>query len=186
MSQIPEEKLRECAENLVDKVRDTMNQCFMDMIKQGIEEKQFDHLLTLITEVRDRLNRLTPNNRRLQESLNTSIDMDLIKQELEHDAFGPTEFAALTGTVLERLRMLQSPADDIKTNQLETDLYTRANAGAKYAELVPWFLIQVNQRIDKIEADIRAFRQNATQVMMRGYNEHQKEELAKNLGKGCK
>lgn len=160
-------------EAIHQQIRDNFELAFVNLIQKGIEEKDFTHLLKLIEEIRSRLKALTPHEsqKAFRDALDTSIDLELLKQELENDAFGPREFAQLITAIAERIKLCQPPSEDEDTNKLIAEIYKEAREHQKYSVIVPMAIMRFNKKIDKIEASIKAFLENPQQVIMKGVNE---------------
>jgi hypothetical protein len=138
-----EEKLRLQLVEAYDKA-------FTERVKQAIETKENDYIVTLIGELMERLNNLTPSRKDLHNNLRSAVDLVLIKQMLDNNAFDAAEFYKVITALLERAENIQAPADKEHTENIRRDLQS-LTPEMSWADAVGPFFLSLNKVIDLIE-----------------------------------
>ena len=59
---------------------------FWDKMQDEIKEKNYEGLLAVLNEVKERICNLIPNRKDLHKNISDTIDVKLIEQMLKHDA----------------------------------------------------------------------------------------------------
>ena len=70
-------------------VRDVMHKAFWDCLKEDLSQEtpSYEQAFVLLQEVRDNLLDITlPHHTRLRQEIQDTLDLDLIKQQTEHNA----------------------------------------------------------------------------------------------------
>ncbi len=146
--------------HLHTQVQNQMEKAFWDLIKQDLknEPQSFTHLIILITEIKTRLQQLTPNNRKLQTEIEEALDPDFLRTLFENKALDPNHFFNLINFLLFKLKQYCSPERDsmlkIFTNETLNKLQSSTIV---YSEFIPWFFKEVYKHITYIESDISDF-----------------------------
>lgn len=135
-----------------------MRAAFWDSIRADLKQGRYEHLSTLIAEVRDRLCALTPNRLDLRSQTCEVLDPTWLSDILEHEALDPSHFVRIVEFVTARLRMFCSPANDDLALEFQRQAVARAVQGVIWAEFVPWFFSNIYWHLEKIEPLVAAFR----------------------------
>ena len=133
-----------------------MHKAWVDLIRQELVNKEYDHILRLIDEIRDRICGLTPHRIDLHESLRTSVDIPFIKQMLDHNVYGPNEFKTLIDVFLDRILLLQAPAHRSQATDLKQLAHAQLDT-PQWGIYIPELFLGVNKLVDQIEEGIKAF-----------------------------
>jgi hypothetical protein len=142
--------------SLEEQIRTQMHKAWVDLIKQELVNKEYDHILKLIEEIRDRLCNLTPNRADLRQSMYTSVDIPFIKQMLDHDVYGPQEFKTLIDVFLDRVLLLQASAYRTHTTELRDLAHAQLDTPA-WGIHIPELFLGVNKLVDQIEEGVKEF-----------------------------
>lgn len=86
--------------------------------KDPMTASDADWVASLLRELVDRLNGLTPHRADFHEQLERSIDVDLARQMLLHGAADESDMEQLVDVVHARLRMLCAPVQDEDVEEL--------------------------------------------------------------------
>lgn len=118
------------------------------------ELKVNDHKRTieLLNEIKIRLKQLIPSREDLHQNLDDSIDIDLIKQMIEHNAFNNQDIKKLALYIGHFIRNLEAIEDDV-----DTDAWIKTIEEDK-CTLVDLFKTAF-RKIEKVESDRERFRQ---------------------------
>jgi len=150
--------------DLKSQIDSYMRKAMKDMIEstvtENMNEQQIDWTVQLLSELVNRINNLTPNRKDLQNALIRLIDIDLIKQMLEHDAIEKNDVIVLVTAVYDRLLMLCAPSQDekIMTNR-ETCLEQPTTA-----KMVGYLLSTCDELINEIHSLLTNFKSSLTPI----------------------
>ena len=144
-------------EDLHTQIQTQMEKAFWDLITQDLknEPQSFTHLIILITEIKTRLQQLTPHNTKLQIEIEEALDPEFLRTLFENKALDPNHFFRLIHFLLFKLKQYSSPSRDsmleIFTNET---LYKLNSSTIVYSDFMPWFFKEVYKHIHYIESDI--------------------------------
>ena len=128
------------------------------MIKSDLEAtpQRFDHILKLIAEIRDRLAAVCVRRAHI---VNEQIDIELLKQMFENNAFDAQEFGKVCFFIMTTLEEYCS-ADELPKVKAWAQAQREILQGEiKYAEWIPQFFEKVHEFIDVVEGQIQLFLQ---------------------------
>jgi malate synthase len=137
-------------EQLHKQVREAYNRAYLDRIKKAITEGEHEYISSLIQEIRDRIKGLVPNRSDMHRGLDSHIDMVLIKQMLENNAFGAEDFYNVINTFLQYIEDLQAPVDKPELDAVRAKLNS-LDGTLSWADAVSPFFLDINRMIDLIE-----------------------------------
>lgn len=126
---------------------------YVEKIKHAIASKDFVYIVELIEEIINRLNNLTPNRPDLHTDLKSAVDLELIKQMLDHNAFGSNEFYQIVESFLQRIELIQAPIDKHKCDTVRlklNNLSVTMSNNMIWADVVAPFFLDINKLIDYI------------------------------------
>ena len=131
---------------------------FIDRVEIEVDKGDAKYIISLLQELIERLNNLVPNRKDLHQSLNSQIDLKLIKQQIEHQAFDSNDFYCVIDGFTQRIKLLQAPADE---NVLNDFLSLVNNMKEwKWGKAVGKCILEMNKIIDLIEKRIKEALQN--------------------------
>ncbi len=131
-------------------IKDTFYKAMSDMLNEAVQnekmsEKDVKWLVDLYTELRDRINNLTPNRPDLHAELAMQMDIDLLKQMLLNSAFDAHDFEQMVDCVFSRLLMLCAPVQDSKIKELKMQIIT-----CEFPHAISMLIFKVNEILDEI------------------------------------
>lgn len=94
------------ATSLEGKVREIMEKAFWDILDKELKEEppNYNHALTLLVEIKQELlEMLTPAAQSMRAVIEEVLDLDLIRQKLEHDAFQLTTYSEFTIEIMSKM-----------------------------------------------------------------------------------
>lgn len=142
------QKMSELHEQIKTTFYDVMKQSLEQMIEtQNFTNENIDWLVRLCTEIKDRLNRLTPRRIDLHAQLSKSMDTELIEQMLKHAAFEHCDLEHLVCCIFDRIDILCAASQDKKAKALKAKILTEGNFG----KAVSLLIMETNVLIDEIE-----------------------------------
>ena len=141
------------------------DKAYVQRVVEAVEKKETDYIISLIGEIGNRICNLTPTRSDLHQSLLSQVDLQLIKQMIDHDAFGPTEFYQVMDAFMSRMEMLCAPADQKHIDVLRTRVNT-LDGTLSWGETVAPFFLEFNRFIDLIEQRITAVRNDPTMMAL--------------------
>tara|TARA_B100000482_G_C12590931_1_gene291513 strand:- start:497 stop:961 length:465 start_codon:yes stop_codon:yes gene_type:complete len=113
---------------------------------EKMTDEDIDWLVRLCTELKDRLNGLTPRRKDLHEELNKALDVTLLDQMLRHAAFDRGDLDRVISIVFDRLLLLCAPSQNATINELKEKIMNE-----NFGRAVGIMILQCNKIIDKIE-----------------------------------
>ena len=131
------------------RIREKMTKAMQDLLDETFSQQHMSAadvswIERLCTELRDRINALTPRRKDLHESLTRSFDVELIVQMLQHDAMDATDVRQAIDVVWERLGMLCAPVHDDEISRLRQETRSGRCSVAK-------MLCAANRIVDDVE-----------------------------------
>lgn len=117
---------------------------YQDFVRETIINNDIPMIIELIEEIIWRLCDLTPHRVDLHDSLKRTVDIELIKQMLEHNAFGSQDFYNMITGILDRIELLQAPADNYKIAELKNRL------SGNWEDVVALVFVEIHKLIDEI------------------------------------
>ena len=147
-------------ENLEKQIREQFHKAFDDVLTESLkkEEPDWDWLVRLFKELRDRLCALTPHRRDLHIEIYEGMDVELFEQMVKNNAFDAVSMWKLVNFVFGRLKDLESPARNKVTDTKLSELYAEfTKPDTILATFVPIFIKEAHEKINQIEKDKKEF-----------------------------
>jgi len=141
-----------------EQIRQQMRQAFFDVLEQKLasEPPDYEWVIKLYVEIRERIGSLTPNRQDFQAELKEQMDSDLFAQMLRNNAYDATQLHNLVHFVFGRIEFLEAPARNASTRALLATLDQELQKpGCKFSTFVPLFIRHAHTKLDEIEQDIR-------------------------------
>jgi hypothetical protein len=147
-------------------IEEAMRGVMYDMVattvaKETLTEADADWLASLLAELRDRLNALTPNRPDFHAELARSLDVPLARQMLLHGAADESDVIRLVEVVHDRLKMMCAPVQDADVDDMRAACLSEASPAHCLATLLT--------RADRILSFTEALNQQIQQQIL----EHQ-------------
>ena len=126
---------------LAGQIESAMRRSMHDLIastvaQESLTEDDADWLASLLEELRDRINGLTPNRHDFHEQLAGALDVSLARQMLLHGAADASDARALVDVVYGRLRMLCAPVQDVDVEMLRVESLSEPTPARTLATLL--------------------------------------------------
>ena len=144
---------------LATQIRDTMRVAMKDLLtdtfkKEKLETKDLAWIKELCIEIIQRINQLTPNRTDLHQQLESSIDVELIIQMLNHSAIEISDFVQILNVTFDRLKLLCAPSQDIDIDNTKNNILQQPTL----SESIVNYILESNRIIDEIEDLYRDFK----------------------------
>ena len=133
---------------------------FWDKITEDLKETppKTDHIIVLLGEILERLDKLTPNNQKIIYENHENIDLSLFKNLFESSQF---HLEALQGVVVflveDRLQKFIAPAYDEDLKLWYLNLKNEMSKGLPYYEIVPLIFQGIYQWLENVEKSLEEF-----------------------------
>lgn len=142
-----------------EKLRKQFTQAFkkswLKRVETAVSNSDIPYIISLLDEISDRLSRLTPKSKeKSKKNIDSEVDLVLIKQMLENNAFDANEFYKVVDVYLGQIEELQAPADNVKLQEVK-DKINSLNSTQTWGEAVAIALLDIHTLIDLIEQRIR-------------------------------
>ena len=147
-------------------IKEAFYQAFQDKLKETLSSPKPDceWITRLYKEIKDRLQKLVRPTNPLYTDMGENLDPELFHQMLEHSVFQGPEFLGLLNFIFEMLLKLGAPARDEFVHQQKQEILNCLTEQATLAEIVPKFIVCVNQIIDLIYLVIADLKKNIDSV----------------------
>ena len=126
----------------------------------------YERVVTLLSEVRDRIKALVPNRSDLQDRIHAGIDVDFIRQMIHFGSFDGEAFLNVFNTIWTHIKNFGAAADDEAWTQWRDSITEQATSGSTtWDVLLPQIFNKFLMQLDRIEEATRRFRErlNANQ-----------------------
>lgn len=144
-------------ERLERQVRENYLKAFDSIIEQSLVDKEFDYIVRLYDELRQRIARQIPNRLDLHHSIAERMDIVIFRQLLENDHFKAEDLKQLIAYVYGWFEQLQAPARDATTAAAKARVLGTIDGSHTFGQIVVAFLRSSHTILDEIEADKVAF-----------------------------
>ena len=140
-------------------IKEQFHRAFNDLLEESLagDKPDWDWVVKLYSELRDKLCQLTPNRADLHDEIKDSMDLDIFSQMIRNDVFKPDNVWALVAHVFKLIRERESVGRNKETDTIVKELHDYFISGATIATFVPEFLRQAHMRIDLINEDMEKF-----------------------------
>ena len=150
-------KIYETMENdyakLKNALQNNMKVAYFDYIKEGMDKGDYNPLLALLTEVRERLSNIVPQ--KLKDDLKKKMNIDELKSKINSQELEKEDIIKAIIHAINYVGKLQAPVDDAKYKIWREEVAKQMlDQDEEFSEMIPQILIQIEERIDKIYSDI--------------------------------
>ena len=148
-------------QTLESSIRQNMYLAFWDKLEEEMKNKNYETLLSILEEIRERVCDLVPSRGDLHETMYENIDIDLIKQMLSHDAMNDEYIYNIVQFIITQLKNFDCIEDDpyYEIWRMQINKHLTNPETAKYISL-PRFFRECFFRIEKIEYQIKSFKES--------------------------
>ena len=130
-------------------------------MQDDIKEEKYDKLLKVLNDIKTRICDLIPNRKDLHKNISDTIDTELIKQMIKHNAIDNNYIFNIIQFIITQLKELDTLRDEpfyeIWREQTNRKLMSDE---PKLHIILPIFLRETFHRIDKIAFEIAAFKES--------------------------
>lgn len=138
-------------------IKEQFTRAFYDTIKHSIQEQNFDHIVRLYAEIRDRLAKFIKKNAPTHQRLMAEFDVDLFEQMLRNNAFDGHSLVSLITNTFKWIHDLQMPIRDSETEEAKQRVM---QAGSTIIDVVPVYIKEAHGMINILEKDMQEFYEN--------------------------
>ena len=145
---------------ITTQIKNQFYKAFDDLLSETLasDNPDWDWVVRLYTELRDRLCMLTPRRIDIHKSIKESMDVQLFNQMIRNNAFTPEDMWKLVEYVFSIIKSRQAPVRDSVTENIRQTLSTDFNKeGMTIAKFLPLFLKSAHARVQVIEEDTKQF-----------------------------
>lgn len=132
---------------------------FADELRAG----QYDRVIVLLVEIRDRLKQLIPSRSDMQAEIDRALDIDFIRQLIHFESFDGAAFFTVFDVIWGQLKMFGSAAAEAEWTEWRDKVLGQAQE-ATYDTLLPEIFNRFLRQLDIIEDQTQRYRE----MMSRG------------------
>ena len=134
---------------------------FWDDLQDDIKEEKYDKLLKVLNDIKTRICDLIPNRKDLHKNISDTIDTELIKQMIKHNAIDNNYIFNIIQFIITQLKELDTLRDEPFYEIWREQTNKKLMCGEpKLHIILPIFLRESFHRIDKIAFEITAFKES--------------------------
>ena len=154
-------------------VRDIAAKAFWDNIYNDIESGNFTKIIVLLDDLIKRITNLIPNNDKMQDEIKKELDIDLLKQQIENNAFEQDDFSNMFDCFCKWILYLESPAWDKSTRSFRNAIKEGIETEG-YIKMIRYALDGINDILTITEYEIEEYHKKIKEL-----EEQQKAECNK-------
>ena len=131
-------------------IKDTFYRAFYDQIKNTVnsDKPDYDWLVKLYTEIRDRLMNYIKNPK-ISKEIHDSFDIELFRQMITNNVFDSSSMTKLVETTFYWIKYLEAPYRDEETDKSKMIVYS-----SEPSLMVVSFIREVHRCLDNLDDDI--------------------------------
>lgn len=141
-----------------DEVENIIENAFWDVFKESLvrfesntlNEQDIQWIISLLIEIRDLINNLTPNNQTFVNETNENFDIQFIEQRIRNNSMDNNYLNQLLFFIMDRILSLQAAIDDISTKRWIYLTKEILKYDCHYYDLLPIYFKIVYTKLNKI------------------------------------
>ena len=139
-------------DSIKKQIKNTVHAAFWDLFHEELskEPPKYDRLISLLNEIRDTFCDLVPNRKDIHEEIYENIDIDLIKNMIEHNAFDIENLKNLSIYIISLVKRFQPPEMDEAVNKWEKGMLEHFNKDFEYSDFLVMFFKSVLNMLTEI------------------------------------
>ena len=143
----------------VEEMEKIMKKAFWDKFKEDLSQEPPNHdmMYELIKDIKNKFINLTPNNNHQKNKMNDVLDIDFIKQQIDHKVFTPFDLIGKLRFIIDEILSLCAPSEDNEFKEWQRQMEIRFNEGFEYADTIPIIFREILEKLDKIEIRLKIF-----------------------------
>lgn len=143
----------------LEKFQEIVSDQFWIQFKENLEKEpiHYELLYDCLKEIKELLKRLTPSRADLKKHIDEHIDINLIKQELDHNVFDDSQLFALIDFIIEQILSLESVAENNSTKKWKKAIYKYVEKDYNKSEFLTMVFRDTFTKIKKIYSDLYDF-----------------------------
>ena len=131
---------------------------FYDSIHQAVATDDYEYIVRLYTEIRDRVATLVQKNGKTYQKIHEEFDVPFFEQLLTHKQFDGNSMTGLVNTTFKWIHDLQMPLRDTYTEEARQRVIEAG--GTTMADFVTVYVKEVHTTIDLVVKDMKEFVEN--------------------------
>ena len=164
---------------LARRIQREMQRAFFDNISADIKDNNFESTFNIIDEIKSRICLVVPKRIDIHQQMHETLDIDYFKQMVTHDAFELSMIKNVMTFIIDKIKELGSEHDEPWHEIWRTQIEVRFQREETLDIILPNFLKEALNRIDKLEREIAAFKSSEMYKMLMEQRERN-EFLGKN------
>ena len=143
-------------------IKETYYRAFKDLVTQKIMEKEYEWVVRLYKEIKDRLLALVRFESELYKEMDRELDPGHLEQMLVHEVLDMTDLCRITDYLFGLCLSLGSPARDAHVKQERDRILAdvRSDGITSLAVITPDLILSCNKTIDDIYVDLEGLTTN--------------------------
>lgn len=142
--------------NIEHAIKTQMQKAYWNLIKSDLENEnqQFEHIILLINEIKERLKGLTLNNKNLLLELDEKIDGEFLKELF----LKKYDISPLIMYIIYKLEKYCAPIDAQDIQSFKNEVINKMKTDIVYHEFLEYFIPKIHQKLDIIYERIAQYK----------------------------
>ena len=130
-------------------IKEQFEKAFFDLLDQD-GSNSLEHLRTLLTEITETLCSFVPNRTDIHKEIHENIDVDLIKNMIENNAFDDKNLYNLAVYIISLIKRFQPAVMDEDVNEWEQGMLQQFTEKFEYSDFLVTFFRSVFNMLENI------------------------------------
>jgi len=146
-------------DQLQKQIEKTIKKSFWNLIKSDLksEPQNFNHLIILIEEIRNKIKSFTPNRIDIKNELDEVLDDSFLNHLFIEKSLDPSHFLKLIMFLINKIKSYAAPYLDEEIYIWEEDVLEILHNEIIYADFIPYFFEKIYYFLEIIETDIENY-----------------------------
>ena len=164
-------------DELKARIKAVMYECWWDGIAADISNNDYGSTLKILDEIRHRLCAITPNRSDMHTKIMENIDVDHMDSMIKHDAISGEYIHSVVNYIVSQIKEYGTVADEPWNEVWREKVNTRLINKEPLSKFFPYFFSEAFHRLEKVEEEVKAFRESELYQVLKQRIEERKEKL---------
>jgi hypothetical protein len=146
--------------DIKDQVKSTFKKAYWDKLVEDLDNKKYDSILLILKEIRARIALLVPNRIDIHQKLGEYIDIEFIKQMLNHNVIDSKFIYNLVHYIIDKIKEMESPIYNKDTEKWREEINQLFENKMKHNDIFPIFFQKVFDKIEQIEKETKIVKES--------------------------
>ena len=155
------------SKKLEDLIKENMQKAFWDKLENDMKEENYEMLLGVLEDIKNRLINIIPNRIDLHKEFHETIDTKLIEQMLSHKAVDDKYIYNMIQYIINQLKKFDSLDNEPNYEKFRQLINNQLSSNVKLHIILPRFFRESFLYIEELEENIRNFKKSEMYKLMK-------------------